>query len=39
LILNILVPARPPARGFTLIELLTALTLSSLLVGVISMAF
>jgi prepilin-type N-terminal cleavage/methylation domain-containing protein len=33
------VPARQSARGFTLIELLLALTLASLLVGVISMAF
>jgi prepilin-type N-terminal cleavage/methylation domain-containing protein len=39
LIVKVLVPARRPARGFTLIELLLALTLASLLVGVISMAF
>ena len=37
--MNVPVPARHPARGFTLIELLLALTLASLLVGVISMAF
>jgi prepilin-type N-terminal cleavage/methylation domain-containing protein len=39
LIVKVSVPARQSARGFTLIELLLALTLASLLVGVISMAF
>ena len=37
--MNVHVQARHTARGFTLIELLLALTLSSLLVGVIAMAF
>ncbi|HEY6194147.1 MAG TPA: prepilin-type N-terminal cleavage/methylation domain-containing protein [Candidatus Eisenbacteria bacterium] len=37
--MNVPVRTRPPARGFTVIELLLALTLASLLVGVISMAF